>query len=41
VLCVQYNCVFCGRDNVRRVATGIWECRGCKKTVAGGAYQLA
>jgi large subunit ribosomal protein L37Ae len=41
LVCVQYNCVFCGRDSIRRTAAGIWECRGCHKVIAGGAYQLA
>jgi len=34
----RYTCSFCGKDSVRRVAVGIWRCRGCKKTVAGGAW---
>ncbi len=25
---------------MRRVATGIWACKACKKTSAGGAYTL-
>ena len=36
----KYTCSFCGRDAVKRTAVGIWECRGCKKVVAGGAWQL-
>ena len=35
-----YTCVFCGKDAIKRVATGIWHCKACKKTVAGGAYTL-
>lgn len=35
-----YTCVFCGKDAIKRQATGIWHCKGCKKTVAGGAYTL-
>lgn len=35
-----YTCVFCGKDSIKRVATGIWHCKACKKTVAGGAYTL-
>jgi large subunit ribosomal protein L37Ae len=34
----KYNCPFCGADSVKREATGIWKCRKCKVTVAGGAY---
>jgi large subunit ribosomal protein L37Ae len=36
-----YNCHFCGKDSVKRHSTGIWNCRGCHKTVAGGAYVMA
>ena len=38
---LQYTCVFCGKDAVKRTVVGIWSCSGCKKTQAGGAYQLA
>jgi len=37
----KYNCAFCGKDTVKRSSTGIWDCRSCRKTVAGGAYVLA
>mmetsp|Transcript_117837 Transcript_117837/g.329967 ORF Transcript_117837/g.329967 Transcript_117837/m.329967 type:complete len:95 (-) Transcript_117837:33-317(-) len=33
-----YRCVFCGKDTVKRTCAGIWTCRSCRKTVAGGAY---
>ncbi|MCT8882729.1 50S ribosomal protein L37Ae, partial [Clostridioides difficile] len=36
----KYNCVFCGKDSIKRTVTGIWECRSCHKTIAGGAYLL-
>ena len=36
-----YRCVFCGKDSVKRTCVGIWECRSCKKVVAGGAYTLS
>jgi hypothetical protein len=32
---------FCGKDSVKREATGIWKCRGCKKVVAGGAWTFS
>jgi hypothetical protein len=38
---LQYTCVFCGKDSVKRKAAGIWTCGGCNKTQTGGAYQLA
>ena len=38
---MKYNCVFCGKDSVKRQAVGIWSCSRCKKTQTGGAYQLA
>ncbi|PAA62966.1 hypothetical protein BOX15_Mlig032511g1 [Macrostomum lignano] len=34
----KYTCSFCGKDALRRQAVGIWHCRGCRKTLAGGAY---
>ncbi len=36
----HYTCTFCGKDTVRRVATGIWRCSACRKVVSGGAYGL-
>jgi ribosomal protein eL43 len=36
-----YTCAFCGKDAVRRVATGIWNCKSCRKVVAGGAYVVS
>ena len=36
-----YKCVFCGKDSVKRQCAGIWTCRSCRKTVAGGAYTLS
>ena len=36
-----YNCSFCGKNGVKRVATGIWKCQRCKKTMAGGSYVLS
>jgi large subunit ribosomal protein L37Ae len=35
------NAQFCGKDSVKREATGIWKCRGCKKVVAGGAWTFS
>jgi len=36
----KYNCVFCGKDSVKRQCAGIWKCKACGKVVAGGAYML-
>mmetsp|Transcript_5327 Transcript_5327/g.10546 ORF Transcript_5327/g.10546 Transcript_5327/m.10546 type:complete len:95 (-) Transcript_5327:44-328(-) len=35
-----YRCVFCGKDSIKRTCVGIWECRSCRKVIAGGAYSL-
>ncbi|KAL2137177.1 hypothetical protein VTI74DRAFT_7724 [Chaetomium olivicolor] len=37
----RYTCTFCGKNTVRRQAVGIWSCKSCKKTMAGGAYTVA
>ncbi|KAF2804022.1 60S ribosomal protein L37a [Mytilinidion resinicola] len=37
----RYTCTFCGKVSVKRHSVGIWECRSCKKTVAGGAWTVS
>merc|ERR1712198_710931 len=32
------TCVFCGKDTMKRKVVGIWNCKICRKTVAGGAW---
>merc|ERR1711937_88645 len=34
----KYTCSFCGKDSLKRTAVGIWKCKGCRKTLAGGAW---
>ena len=36
----KYSCNFCGKDSIKRKAIGIWECKKCNKTIAGGAWSL-
>ena len=31
----------CLKDSVKRTAVGIWHCRSCKKTIAGGAWTVS
>jgi large subunit ribosomal protein L37Ae len=33
-------CPFCGKKSIRRTAVGIWKCRACGRTVAGGAWEF-
>ena len=34
----KHLCPSCGHQSVQRVGTGIWKCRKCDTTFAGGAY---
>ena len=35
----KYECPFCGKATaVRRVAVGIWRCKPCNRSFAGGAW---
>lgn len=34
----KHACTSCGAEAVKRVSTGIFECRKCDYTFAGGAY---
>ncbi|ORX33741.1 60S ribosomal protein L37a, partial [Kockovaella imperatae] len=34
----RYACPACGKNAVKRTAVGIWKCKPCRKTYAGGAY---
>ncbi|MEM3403537.1 MAG: transposase [Nitrososphaeria archaeon] len=33
------QCPSCGSANLRRVSAGIWSCKKCGYTMAGGAYE--
>lgn len=37
----KYTCTFCGKVTVKRHSVGIWNCKSCGKTVAGGAYTVS
>jgi len=34
----KYPCTFCGKTAMRRTVVGVWNCKACNKTVAGGAW---
>ena len=38
----RYMCTFCGKENVKREAGGIWKCKSktCQRTIAGGCWTL-
>ncbi len=33
-----HKCPQCGAEAVKRVSVGVWNCRKCEVTFAGGAY---
>ncbi|OWA50052.1 putative 60S ribosomal protein L37a [Hypsibius exemplaris] len=37
----KYTCLFCGKEAMKRTCVGIWQCKRCRKVVAGGAYAYA
>merc|ERR1712156_213231 len=39
----KYVCTFCGKENMKRTAVGIWYCdvKNCRIRVAGGAWPLS
>merc|ERR1739836_320113 len=38
---MKHTCTFCGKESMKRAATGIWACKPCRRTVAGGAYSYS
>jgi large subunit ribosomal protein L37Ae len=37
----KYTCPFCGKDSIKRAATGIWRCKACRRNIAGGAWEFS
>lgn len=37
----KYTCPFCGKSSVRRSAVGIWKCKACRRSIAGGAWEFS
>ncbi|KAK4237829.1 Zn-binding ribosomal protein, partial [Achaetomium macrosporum] len=37
----RYTFTFCGQELVKHLSVGVWQCRRCKKTIAGDAYLLS
>ena len=37
----KYTCTFCGKNSVRRSAVGIWKCKACRRSIAGGAWEFS
>ena len=37
----KYTCTFCGKNSVRRAAVGIWRCKACRRSIAGGAWEFS
>ena len=36
----KQKCPYCKKQTAKRVSTGIWKCKSCKRTYALGAYYL-
>ncbi len=37
---VKSICPFCGKTAIKRAAVGIWKCRACRRSIAGGAFEF-
>merc|ERR1712154_36661 len=37
----KYICPFCSVQNIKRKSNGVWKCKSCEKTMAGGCWTLS
>ncbi len=36
----KHSCPFCNKESVKRVSTGIWQCKKCESKFTGKAYSF-
>ncbi len=36
----RHKCPYCGKNNAKRIAAGIWTCTSCKVKFTGNAYSI-
>lgn len=37
----KYICTFFGKNSIKRIATGIWRCKACRRSICGGAWEFS